>query len=110
MGLTCSQLGQHKVNEMCRNVKNFIDGFQQEFQLLYVVRDLCFLFLNLFVSVRSCFVDEAKRRGVVKKQESKAAIQRDMARLEKCADRNLEILNKSEPSSLGSPVQEVHLI
>lgn len=78
---------------MCRNVT---DGLQQESQLLYIVRDLCSLFLKLFVSIRGYFVDETKQRGVVKMQEGKAAIQRDLARLEKWADRNLKILNKSE--------------
>lgn len=81
---------------MCRNVKNFTDGLQQESQLLYIVRDLCSFFLKLFVSTKSYFVDETKWRGVVKMQEGKAAVQRDLARLEKCADRNLKILDKSE--------------
>lgn len=58
--------------------KNITDGLQQESQLLYIVRDLCSLFLKLFVSTR-----DTKWRGMVKMPNGKAAIQRDLTSLEK---------------------------
>lgn len=48
------------------------------------------------MSLRSYFVDETKGRGVVKMQKGKAAIQGDLARLEKWADRILKVLTKSK--------------
>lgn len=51
--------------------KNIADGLQQESQLPYIVRDLCSLFLKLFVSTR-----DTKWRGMVKMANGKAGIQR----------------------------------
>lgn len=51
------------MNKVCRNVKNFTAGLQQESQLVYIVRDLCSLFLNFSISLRSYFVDEKRERS-----------------------------------------------